>query len=68
MNDTEANLVRAEIESLTRRAEAAESSRDQYKRERDQARAILARVRTSLGEVHNDPATDGRPVGALSNE
>ena len=68
MNDAEASLVRAEIESLTRRAEAAESLRDQFKRERDEARAILARVRTSLGEVHNDPATDGRPVGALSNE
>jgi len=66
MNDTEANLVRAEIESLTRRAEAAESLRDQYKRERDAARAILARVRTSLNEAHNDPASDGRPTGSES--
>ena len=33
MNAAEADLVRAEIESLTRRAEQAESSRDQYKRE-----------------------------------
>jgi hypothetical protein len=68
MNPAEADLVRHELASLTRRAEAAESLRDQFKRERDEARAILARVRTSLGEVHNDPATDGRPVGALSNE
>lgn len=64
MNDAEASLVRAEIESLTRRAEAAESSRDQYKRERDEARAILARVRTSLSEVHNDPGSDGVPPGS----
>jgi len=64
VNDTEANLVRAEIESLTRRAEQAESSRDRYKRERDEARAILARVRTSMNEAHNDPASDGRPVGS----
>ena len=64
MNDTEANLVRAEIESLTRRAEQAESSLDRYKRERDEARAILARVRTSMNEAHNDPASDGRPVGS----
>jgi len=49
---------------LTRRAEAAESLRDQYKRERDEARAILARVRTSLNEAHNDPADDGRPTGS----
>ena len=64
MNAAEADLVRAEIESLTRRAEQAESSRDQYKRERDEARAILARVRTSLNEAVNDPVSDGRPVGS----
>ena len=66
MNPAEADLVRHELASLTRRAEAAESSRDQYKRERDQARAILARVRTSMNEAHNDPATDGRPEGVQS--
>jgi len=64
MNPAEADLVRHELASLTRRAEAAESSRDQYKRERDEARAILARVRTSLNEAHNDPADDGRPTGS----
>lgn len=63
MNDTEANLVRAEIEALTRRAEAAESDRDRYKRERDQARAILARIKSSLAEVFNDPGHDGQPRG-----
>jgi len=64
MNPAEADLVRHELASLTRRAEQAESSRDQYKRERDEARAILARVRTSLNEAHNDPADDGRPTGS----
>ena len=66
MNPAEADLVRHELASLTRRAEQAESSRDQYKRERDAARAILAHVRTSLGEVHNDPGSDGRPAGSES--
>ena len=64
MNADEADLVRHELASLTRRAEAAESARDQYKRERDEARTILARVRTSLNEAHNDPADDGRPTGS----
>jgi len=66
MNPAEADLVRHELASLTRRAEAAESLRDQYKRERDAARAILARVRTSLNEAHNDPGSDGRPAGSES--
>ena len=64
MNATEAALVRHPIEAAERRAKAAEASRDQYKRERDEARAILARVRTSLNEAHNDPADDGRPTGS----
>jgi len=64
MNADEAALVRHQIEAAEHRAKAAESLRDQYKRERDAARAILAHVRTSLGEVHNDPADDGKPRGA----
>lgn len=64
MNDAEASLVRAEIEAANRRATQAEAERDQYKRERDEARAILTRVRTSLGEVQNDPGDDGKPRGA----
>lgn len=64
MNDAEASLVRAEIESLTRRAEAAESLLHTAERERDQLRALLARIRTSLNEVHNDPASDGVPPGS----
>ena len=64
MNADEAALVRHQIEAAEQRAKAAEAERDQYKRERDAARAILARVRTSLGEVHNDPADDGKPRGA----
>ena len=66
MNADEAALVRHQIEAAEQRAKAAESLRDQYKRERDQARAILARVRTSLNEAHNDPASDGRPTGSES--
>jgi len=64
MNADEADLVRHELASLTRRAEAAESSRDQYKRERDEARAILARIKSSLAEGFNDPGHDGQPRDA----
>jgi hypothetical protein len=64
MNPAEADLVRHELASLTRRAEQAESSRDQYKRERDEARAILARIKSSLAEGFNDPGHDGQPRDA----
>jgi len=61
MNAAEADLVRCELESLTRRAEAAESSLRAIARERDQLRAILTRIRTSLNENANDPGSDGVP-------
>ena len=64
MNPAEADLVRHELASLTRRAEAAESLRDQFKRERDEARAILARIKSSLAEGFNDPGHDGQPRDA----
>jgi len=66
MTNDEAELVRLQIGSVTRRAETAERERDQYKRERDEVRAILARVRTSMNEARNDPAEDGRPPGGVS--
>lgn len=62
MNSVEADLVRAEIESATRRAEQAESSLREVARERDHLRALLSRLRTSLGEVMNDPGSDGAPT------
>jgi predicted nucleic acid-binding Zn-ribbon protein len=68
MNDAEASLVRHELASLTRRAEQAECSLREVARERDHLRALLTRLRTSLNEIQNDPVSDGRPVGALSNE
>jgi hypothetical protein len=64
VNATEAALVRAQIEAAEHRAEAAEAARRRAEAERDALRALLARVRTSLNEAHNDPASDGRPVGS----
>jgi hypothetical protein len=61
MNSVEADLVRAEIESATRRAERAESSLRECTQERDQLRALLSRLKTSLVEVMNDPGNDGAP-------
>lgn len=63
MNADEAAMVRHQIETAEQRAKAAEAERDQYKRERDQARAILARIKSSLAEVFNDPGHDGQPRG-----
>ena len=62
MNADEAALVRRQIEAAERRAEAAEAAQKRAEGERDALRALLARVRTSLNEAHNDPASDGRPA------
>jgi len=64
MTNDEAELVRCQIEAAERRAQAAECDRDQYKRERDEARAILARIKSSLAEGFNDPGHDGQPRDA----
>jgi len=64
MNATEAALVRHQIEAAEHRAEAAEAAQRRAEGERDALRALLARVRTSLNEAHNDPADDGRPTGS----
>jgi len=63
MTNDEAELVRCQIEAAERRAQAAGRDRDQYKRERDEARAILARIKSSLAEGFNDPGHDGQPRG-----
>jgi len=61
MNSVEADLVRHELASLTCRAEQAESSLRECTQERDQLRALLSRLKTSLVEVMNDPGNDGAP-------
>lgn len=45
----------AQIAALTDALTTTTVERDRYKRERDEARAILARVKTSLNESVNDP-------------
>lgn len=50
--------AQAEIQALTELLRERTAERDQYKRERDEARAILARTHTSLNERVNDPVAD----------
>lgn len=56
MTPAESETVRAEISALTARAEMAERCAQRAEAERDHLRAILARSRTSLTELFNDPA------------
>jgi len=63
MTPTEAAAMQSELDKLRDRAEQAERRAARAESERDQARAILARVRTSMNEAQNDPGTDGRPGG-----
>jgi hypothetical protein len=51
--------AQAEIVAITEAWRRACNERDQYRRERDEARALLAHYKTSLAEKHNDPMQDG---------
>lgn len=61
MNDAEVALAQSAIAAAESKAADAIRERDRYKRERDEARALLARYSTSLNEKSNDPASDGKP-------
>ncbi|HEX5422483.1 MAG TPA: hypothetical protein VFW94_02965 [Candidatus Acidoferrales bacterium] len=61
MSEQIVSAAEAVIHGLTEQLAQACRERDQYKRERDEARAILAHSRTSLAEAVNDPAMDGQP-------
>lgn len=61
MNEDIIRAAGTAIHDLMAQLEATRLERDQYKRERDEARALLARYSTSLNEKSNDPASDGKP-------
>jgi len=60
MNEHAISAAAAIIQGLTEQLAQACRERDQYKRERDEARAILAHAKTSLSEQFNDPAQGDR--------
>lgn len=74
MTPAEAEVVRAELATLTVRAERAERRARQAEAQRDHLRALLTRCRTSLTEAFNDPglgdedATPWRPSTAGSSK
>lgn len=59
MSGHEVTMAQAEIRALTELAQRIAAERDRYRRERDEARALLAHYRTSLAEQHNDPMQGG---------
>jgi len=59
MTEHAISAAEAIIQGLTEQLAQACRERDQFKRERDEARAILAHAKTSLAESSNDPAQDG---------
>lgn len=52
------SAAEAVIHGLTEQLAQACRERDRYKRERDEARALLAHSKTSLNERVNDPMQD----------
>lgn len=61
MTEHAISAAEAIIQGLTEQLAQTCRERDRYKRERDEARAILAHSKTSLAENFNDPA-QGDPV------
>ena len=60
MTEHAISAAEAIIQGLTEQLAQTCRERDQYKRERDEARAILAHSKTSLAENFNDPAQGDR--------
>lgn len=59
MNDHAIAMAQAEIAARDERIAELETTLATRTRERDEARALLAHLKTSMAERHNDPMQDG---------
>lgn len=59
MSGHEVTMAQAEIRALTEQVRQRDHKITQLTRERDEARALLARLKTSMAERVNDPMQDG---------